>query len=166
MTPANPNLAHGAIALIAHSEDESCSGCHSKSDPLGLALERFDSLGQHRTKENGELIDVTAELSGKKFDGAQGSAHAARKSQGAACVVRNVYAYGTGRAPDKTRSTNISTQRKRHSSASGTDSERSCEQIVLAPEFFRVVAPKAAPTSRRQTKSTIAENASEPTAGA
>jgi hypothetical protein len=88
--------------LLAHSEDESCNNCHKRSDPIGLSLERFDSLAQHRTVENGDPIDVTAELNGRKFDGAQGLGQLmSQNPKIMACLVRNVYAYGVGRAPTK-----------------------------------------------------------------
>jgi hypothetical protein len=163
----NPNLRTVRARLIAHSEDESCSGCHRKSDPLGLALERFDSLGQHRTKENDAVIDVAAELSGKKFDGAQGLGRTLHDNpKVAACVVRNVYAYGTGRAPDKTDRQYLDSRVKTFVG------ERYrfrplLKQIVSSPEFFKVVPPKAAPDQvapkstpdNAKPKNAIAENA-------
>ena len=37
-------------ALLArHAKSESCSGCHARFDPVGLALENFDILGRWRT---------------------------------------------------------------------------------------------------------------------
>jgi hypothetical protein len=158
----NPNLRTVRSRLVAHSEDESCSGCHRKSDPLGLALERFDSLGQHRIEENGEPIDVAAELSGKKFSGARGLGETLRNNpKVAACVVRNVYAYGTGRAPDKTDRQFLSARVK----AFVGEQYRFrplLKQIATSPEFFKVVAPKPAP-EQSKPKNTIAE-AAQPTA--
>ena len=48
--------------LLDHMENEGCSGCHRRTDPIGLALEHFDGLGQLRTTENGMPIDVSAEI--------------------------------------------------------------------------------------------------------
>lgn len=37
-------------AILKHQELESCSRCHSKIDPLGFALEYYDSVGRKRAK--------------------------------------------------------------------------------------------------------------------
>jgi hypothetical protein len=96
----NPSLKTVRARLLAHGEDETCAGCHNRTDPLGLSLERFDSLAQHRTSENGDLIDVSAQLDGKKFDGTQGLGALLRANPKVpACLVRDVYAYGIGHAP-------------------------------------------------------------------
>ncbi len=36
-----------------------CAGCHSRINPLGFTLERFDAIGRIRDKENGKPIDST-----------------------------------------------------------------------------------------------------------
>lgn len=152
----NPDLPTVRKRLLAHSEDESCSGCHRKSDPLGLALERFDSLGQYRTTENQQMIDVAAELGGKQFDGARGLGKALRENpKVSACVVRNVYAYGTGRAPDKTDRRFLAEQSKAFSSE-GYRFRSLLKQIVATPEFFKVVPPQPAPADVSKSNSTIA----------
>ncbi|HMC11402.1 MAG TPA: DUF1592 domain-containing protein, partial [Pirellulaceae bacterium] len=44
--------------LEAHRQDATCVNCHSRIDPLGFALEHYDSLGRWRaTYRNGEPID-------------------------------------------------------------------------------------------------------------
>lgn len=153
----NPDLPTVRKRLIAHSEDESCSGCHRKSDPLGLALERFDSLGQFRTTENQNIIDVSAEFGGKHFDGARGLGKALKENPKVpACVVRNVYAYGTGRAPDKTDRRYLAAQNQAFAS-DGYKFRALLKQIVSTPEFFKVVPPQPAPEEAKP-KSTIAES--------
>jgi hypothetical protein len=46
--------------LALHTKSESCAGCHSRFDPVGLALENFDIFGGWRTRyrgvEQGERI--------------------------------------------------------------------------------------------------------------
>ena len=39
-----------------------CAACHREMDAVGLALERYDSLGRYRTQENGQPIDTRSEL--------------------------------------------------------------------------------------------------------
>jgi len=87
--------------LLAHATDETCAGCHNLVDPLGLALERFDALGQARAMENGELIDVTADYDGVKFEGADGlSALMRNDPRVPECLVRNLYSSARGRASE------------------------------------------------------------------
>jgi hypothetical protein len=53
-------------ALAIHRENELCSSCHNRMDPLGLALENFDPLGRQRPDKS---IDVSGELvTGETFE--------------------------------------------------------------------------------------------------
>jgi hypothetical protein len=38
--------------IEAHRNDANCAACHAKIDPLGLAWENYDAIGQWRTREN------------------------------------------------------------------------------------------------------------------
>ncbi|MDB6004891.1 MAG: hypothetical protein JWR15_1878 [Prosthecobacter sp.] len=59
--PANvpaiePNLPKSAKATLrekieAHRNDANCAACHAKIDPLGLAWDNYDAIGQWRTRE-------------------------------------------------------------------------------------------------------------------
>ena len=58
--------------MEAHRSNALCRSCHSRMDPLGLALENFNALGIWREKEGGQPIDTTGRLiSGERFDGAR-----------------------------------------------------------------------------------------------
>ena len=48
--------------LAAHRESELCSSCHSRMDPLGIALENFNALAMWRDSEKGLPIDASGEL--------------------------------------------------------------------------------------------------------
>ncbi|MBM0106690.1 DUF1592 domain-containing protein [Steroidobacter sp. S1-65] len=86
--------------LGAHATDAACSGCHKITDPIGLALENFDSAGGFRTTENGAQIDTSGELNGTKFDGPVGLAKALRSDPAlTACVATRAVAYASGRTP-------------------------------------------------------------------
>jgi hypothetical protein len=86
--------------LLAHKENEGCATCHRRSDPPGLSLEHFDGIGQLRKFENGQLIDVSADVNGIEFTGAKGLSQMLRDDKKVPeCLVRNVYAYGIGRSP-------------------------------------------------------------------
>ena len=58
--------------MEAHRSNALCRSCHSRMDPLGLALENFNALGLWRDMEGGKPIDTTGRLiSGERFDGAR-----------------------------------------------------------------------------------------------
>ncbi|MCA9194673.1 MAG: DUF1592 domain-containing protein [Planctomycetales bacterium] len=58
--------------LEVHRESALCASCHSRMDPLGLALENFNAIGGWREAEFGETIDASGQLiTGEKFDGVQ-----------------------------------------------------------------------------------------------
>jgi mono/diheme cytochrome c family protein len=77
--PANvPPLAEGRDdrartmrdRMAAHKSNASCASCHSSFDPLGLALENFDAIGQWRTTDGGSPIDASgAFIDGTRFSG-------------------------------------------------------------------------------------------------
>ncbi|MEO8593739.1 MAG: DUF1592 domain-containing protein [Candidatus Solibacter sp.] len=50
-----------------HRVDPSCAGCHARMDPYGFALENYDGYGAWRNKDNGEPIDASGEIMGRKF---------------------------------------------------------------------------------------------------
>lgn len=56
--------------LALHAADPTCFSCHSRMDPIGLALENFDAVGKWRDEMYGRAIDTSGELpSGERFDG-------------------------------------------------------------------------------------------------
>jgi hypothetical protein len=127
--------------LLDHMNNKGCVGCHRRTDPPGLALEHFDGLGQLRTTENGMRIDVSAELEGRKFEGAQGLGDLLRDDPRVpATLVRNVYAYAVGHKPDSQDDAYLSDQTKRFTN-NGYRLPDLMAQIAASPEFFRVVVP-------------------------
>ena len=60
--------------LEAHRREPACVNCHSRIDPLGFALEHYDSLGRWReTYRNGDAIDDALTLSsGRSISGKSG----------------------------------------------------------------------------------------------
>ncbi|MGB0143198.1 MAG: DUF1592 domain-containing protein [Akkermansiaceae bacterium] len=80
--PANvdaiePNPPNGPKLTIrdrikAHASDANCAACHRKIDPLGLAFDQYDAIGQWRTHERVETgagEDPEVDASGKMPDG-------------------------------------------------------------------------------------------------
>lgn len=88
--------------LSVHVSVPSCAGCHKLTDPIGLALETFDGGGSFRTMENGAAIDTSGVLNGESFQNASGLGRVVRNDPAAtACVVKQAFAYGAGREPDR-----------------------------------------------------------------
>jgi hypothetical protein len=88
--------------LTAHRSEPTCAGCHKLMDPIGLALENFDSDGEYRTSENGQALDTSGELDGIAFSDAAGLGRAMHDNPATgACLVRRLYSYATGRAPSR-----------------------------------------------------------------
>ena len=46
-------------AMAAHVANPACANCHAIFDPLGLALENFDGIGQWRITQGGSTIDAS-----------------------------------------------------------------------------------------------------------
>ena len=93
----DPNAPTMRARLSAHATDESCAGCHSRMDPIGLAFENFDAIGAYRATDNGHALDVSGELDGRPFDGPRQLAGIFREDSGAAvCVARQLYRYAVG----------------------------------------------------------------------
>ncbi len=75
--PIEPNPPDSPKATIrqkieAHAKNASCAACHRNIDPLGLAFDQFDAIGQWRTHErveNGIGEDPPVDPSGMLPDG-------------------------------------------------------------------------------------------------
>jgi Protein of unknown function (DUF1592)/Protein of unknown function (DUF1588)/Protein of unknown function (DUF1585) len=56
--------------MEAHRTNPACNSCHMSFEPLGLALENFNSAGQWRTTDAGVPIDASGTfVDGTKFNG-------------------------------------------------------------------------------------------------
>jgi len=84
--------------LEAHVTNDACAGCHTLTDPIGLALESFDAIGMLRDEENGVPIDTSGELDGTVYEDAAGLGRALREHPALGpCLVRSLYRYAAGR---------------------------------------------------------------------
>lgn len=83
--------------LTAHRKLPACAGCHKITDPMGLALEKFDGAGRYRENEAGAPIDTSGELDGKQFKDVDGLAQALHGNPALTkCLVGRLYSYGSG----------------------------------------------------------------------
>ncbi len=86
--------------LSAHAVNPTCAGCHKITDPIGLALENFDTGGRYREQENGVAIDSSGDLDGIPYSDPRGLGIALHDNPHVvSCLVQRVFAYGTGREP-------------------------------------------------------------------
>ena len=84
--------------LALHSTNAACAGCHKITDPIGLALENLDGVGQFRSTENGAVIDASGTLDGVPFQDAAGLGRAMRDNPATtSCVVQRLASYALGR---------------------------------------------------------------------
>jgi hypothetical protein len=59
--------------MVEHRANPACAGCHALMDPIGLATENFDAVGEWRTHEGGIPIDASGGLpDGSTFQGMEG----------------------------------------------------------------------------------------------
>jgi len=126
-----PELESAATArdrFSAHlSAGAACAGCHSRMDPIGLTLENFDAMGQFRTTENGQAIDVTGEilhldeaaLQGE-FVGARALGEKLANSELVRdCVATQLFRYAAGRLEGLTDACSIATLQEGFTTADG-----------------------------------------------
>lgn len=94
----DPKLRTVRQRLTAHMASPACAGCHRITDPIGLALENFNSAGEIRMTENGMKIDTSGELSGKKFETVAQLAQILKDDPAVtSCLLNRAYSYGTAR---------------------------------------------------------------------
>ncbi len=139
----NPAFKTARQRLTAHATEAMCAGCHKITDPMGLALEKFDTASGFRTKERGEPIDASGSLNGKNFDGIVQLAQVLREQPGTtSCVINRAYSYGTQRKPSADERKWLTTLQ----ADLGKDGVRWRElmrRISLGPDFFSVPAAAA-----------------------
>jgi hypothetical protein len=85
-----------------------CAACHQLFDPIGLALEHYDTIGRYRDAyASGEVIDSHVTLApwdghpdGLEVDGVAGVVErVVSDPQALGCAVEKLYTYATGDSP-------------------------------------------------------------------
>ena len=140
----NPKLRTVRDRLNAHATTPTCASCHTHSDPIGLTLEQFDSIGERRLKDDGRDIDVSATLAGKHFTGALGLGQYLHDNPKVpACFVRKLYAYGVGANNEDLEKRTIQPFLDGFISA-GYRLPALLKSIVTSPQFFSAPPPESA----------------------
>jgi hypothetical protein len=147
----NPDFKTMRERLTAHRTDPTCAGCHKLMDPMGLALENFDSDAGYRTAENGQPLDTSGELDGVQFTDAAGLGRALHDNPATGpCFVRRLYSYATGRAAAR-RDMAWIRYLERSFAADGYRAPELMRRIATSENFYRVTA--AAPPLASRTAS-------------
>lgn len=86
--------------LAEHRKDPLCASCHDMIDPIGLAFENYDAIGNWRTMDKGYVIDASGELptDGDVFaDAVEMVDLLAADEEFPHCTVRKTFIYALGR---------------------------------------------------------------------
>ncbi|MCX6952841.1 MAG: DUF1592 domain-containing protein [Verrucomicrobia bacterium] len=90
--------------LAAHATNPLCFSCHSRMDPLGLALENFNAMGQWRTAEMNRPIEPAGKLiTGETFAEVRELKRilaTSRRGDFYHCVSEKLLTYALGRGLD------------------------------------------------------------------
>jgi hypothetical protein len=84
----------------AHRSDATCIACHARMDPIGFAMENFDSVGRWRDRDGDFPIDASGALpEGEKFNGPDElrAVLVARKGEFVEAFVQKMLTYALGR---------------------------------------------------------------------
>ena len=106
--PETPEGATVALTvrerLASHRDNPACAGCHDVMDPLGLALENFNAIGEWRERDSDAgnvLIDASGQLAnGTPLKGVNDLRNAlvARPEQFVQTMTEKMLMYSLGRA--------------------------------------------------------------------
>jgi hypothetical protein len=141
----NPKLRTVRDRLMAHATTPTCASCHTHSDPIGLTLEQFDSVGERRLKDDGRDIDVSAVIANKKFEGAAGLGQYLHDNpKVSACFVRKLYAYGIGASSEDVQTSAVRPYLDGFTTG-GYRVPALLRSIVTSPQFFTAPPPADGP---------------------
>jgi hypothetical protein len=143
-----------------HRRNAACASCHAVMDPLGFALENFDTVGAYRTvdPQSRQIIDSSGTMpDGLKLAGPADlhKALAARGDQFAGIVTEKLMTYAVGRHIDYN---DMPTVRAvvRKARGDGLSFESLVMGVVSSDAFRRRAAPDALPkTTTAQVVSTV-----------
>ncbi len=87
--------------MALHRSKPMCNACHSRMDPLGLALDNFNPLGTWREVENGQKIDASGQLiTGEPFKDIRDLKRTLKQRHGVdfyRCLTEKLLTYALGR---------------------------------------------------------------------
>jgi hypothetical protein len=110
--------------FVQHEEEPVCASCHILIDPVGLAFENYDAIGQWRDTEQGQPIDVSGNLNRTDVEGpfngvVEMTAKLAQSSLVAECFVRQLFRFTFGRGESAADDARIATITKGFNGSNG-----------------------------------------------
>jgi hypothetical protein len=124
--------------LSAHATEATCAACHKIMDPMGFALENFDTAAGFRRTERGEPIDATGSLNGKDFNSVQELAKVLKETPAvSSCLINRAFSYGTQRQPSRDERAWL-TALQRDLLTGGVHWRDLLRRITLHPNFYSV----------------------------
>lgn len=92
--------------LQVHRSKPLCNSCHSRMDPLGLALENFNAMGMWRDQERNQELDTAGTLiTGEPFKSVRDLKRILRNERRAdfyRCLTEKLFTYALGRGLEDT----------------------------------------------------------------
>lgn len=141
-----PESGSGATArerLGVHRADPTCAACHDSIDPIGLALENFDAVGQFRLTEGDAPIDTSGDLFGKPFADVRDFYQVLHDSPLLTrCIVDKLFMHAVGRERVRAEQTLLRAI-ERDFEASGYDFVTLMKTIALSHGFRATVGPRS-----------------------
>ncbi|HWQ31407.1 MAG TPA: DUF1592 domain-containing protein [Blastocatellia bacterium] len=156
--PADDKL-FGGLSLRAkleqHKRNATCANCHTRIDPLGFALERFDSTGRWRDKyADGKPIEDSAALSDKiEIAGVEGLLRylKSKESQVRKTLASRLVGYALGRTVSA--SDQVLIERMTAKGGAATFPQLATE-IATSRQFRHRLAPENSPATTKRVTST------------
>jgi hypothetical protein len=125
--------------LNEHVANPICAGCHKIMDPVGLALENYDTVGAFRLTDNDAPIDASGVIDRVTYKDANGLGKALHDSpQTSSCLVQRIYSYGVGRETTAGEKVWLKQVLEKRFAADGYRVPQLLRRIALDPGFYRV----------------------------
>lgn len=132
---ANPDFKTVRQRLNAHANEAMCKGCHKITDPIGLALENFDTVGSYRTTENDADIDTAGDFNGVEFSDVLSFQEVFRNNAAVTnCLATKLFSYAVGRTATRDETQSMS----KMFADSGYRFKALARDIALSPAFLSV----------------------------
>lgn len=139
---SNPQFRTVRQRLSAHATEPMCTGCHKLVDPIGLAMEHFDTVGGYRAAENGVPIDTSGALDGIEFQDVAGLGMAMHDHPATtSCVVNRLYSFAVAREATKAEREWLSEDVQKSFARDGYRFEPLLRHMVMRDAFFRATKP-------------------------
>jgi hypothetical protein len=136
---ADGNVVSVREAIEAHRSNPACAGCHKLMDPLGLALENYDTSGTFRTQDAHKPIDASGFLDKAVYKDAAGLGKVVHDSpRTTSCLANRAYPYAAGRPATTSEKQWVKDTLLVDWGTKGYKFPALVRRIVLDPGFYRV----------------------------